>query len=260
MANGGLQGTVAGLWRFPVKSMRGEQLAQATVTKHGIAGDRAYALIDTKAGEVVSAKSVKRFPGLLECKAVFIEPPRADGNLPPVQILLPDGTSVRSDSEDVNGVLSAHFKRNVTLSLTVPGSKAPIPVGPFFDAFPLSVLTTSTLAQLSEHRPQSRFDPRRFRMNMIVYTEQSGFIENGWIGHELEIGNSLRLKVALPDPRCVMTTLAQDDLPLDIGILRTMVRHNTIQIGELGKLPCAGVYTEVAASGTVEIGDPVLLK
>lgn len=260
MANGSFQGTVVGLWRFPVKSMRGEQLAQADVTNHGIAGDRAYALIDTKTGEVVSAKSVKRFPGLFDCKAEFIELPRADGKLPPVQILLPDGTSVRSDSQDVDGVLSAHFKRHVTLAQTVPGRKPPIPAGPFFDAFPLSVLTTSTLAQLSEHRPRSRFDPRRFRMNVIVSSERSGFIENGWVGHELEIGNSLRLKVVLPDPRCVMTTLAQDDLHLDTGVLRTMVRHNTIQIGELGKLPCAGVYAEVAASGTVEIGDPVLLK
>jgi uncharacterized protein YcbX len=97
-------------------------------------------------------------------------------------------------------------------------------------------------------------------MNVIVYTERSGFIENDWVGHELEIGNSLLLKVALPDPRCVMTTLAQDDLPLDTGVLRTMVRYNTIQIGELGKLPCAGVYAAVAERGTVEIGDPVLLK
>ena len=58
------------------------------------------------------------------------------------------------------------------------GIESPVPVGSFFDVFPLSVLTTSTLAQLNELRPQSRFDQRRFRMNVIVNTERPGFIEN----------------------------------------------------------------------------------
>ena len=296
MAISEVVGSIAGLWRFPVKSMRGEQLESAEVTERGVLGDRAYALIDTDTGRVVSAKSVRLFPGLLDCQAAFVEAPRRDGEMPAVRISLPDGTSVTSDSRDVDRALSAHFKRNVTLRRAAPddftidqyhpdvedvdpaghrntvvaqklgaalfaelGMESPVPVGSFFDVFPLSVLTTSTLARLSELRPQSRFDHRRFRMNVIVNTERRGFVENDWVGHALGLGAGVRLNVALLDPRCVMTTLAQDDLPQDTDVLRTLVRHNRAQVGDLGQYPCAGVYAVVAAPGTVRAGDRVVL-
>ncbi len=91
------------------------------------------------------------------------------------------------------------------------GLPSPVPVGSFFDLFPVSVLTTSTLDQLTKLEPGSSFDERRFRMNVIVETKEAGFVENNWIGRELAIGDAIRLNVALPDPRCVMTTLAQDE-------------------------------------------------
>src|SRR5213080_2694755 len=212
-------GCVATVWRFPVKSMGGEQLQEVEVTERGVFGDRAYALIDKDTGKVVSAKSVRLFPTLLDCKAAFVEPPRRGGDLPAVQILLPDSTTVRSDSGEVDRVLSAYFKRNVTLARAAPddftidqyhpdvegadpggnrdtvvaqklgaalfaalGKESPVAPGAFFDVFPLSVMTTSTLARLKELRPQSRFEQRRFRMNLIVRTEQPGFVENGWVG------------------------------------------------------------------------------
>ena len=183
-------------------------------------------------------------------------------------------------------MLSAYFKRNVTLGRAAPddftidqyhpdvegadpggnrdtvvasklgsalfaelGMESPVPVGSFFDVFPVSVLTTSTLAQLDEVRPQSRFDQRRFRMNVIVKTERPGFVENGWVGHKLGLGDGARLNVALLDPRCVMTTLAQDGLPQDTDVLRTLVRHNREQVGDLGQYPCAGVYAGCRCAG-----------
>ncbi|MEE8286311.1 MAG: MOSC domain-containing protein, partial [Gammaproteobacteria bacterium] len=84
-------------------------------------------------------------------------------------------------------------------------------------------------------------------------------VENNWIGRELAIGDTLRLNVALPDPRCVMTTLAQDELPRDTDVLRTLVRHNRVQVGDAGRFPCAGVYAVVQASGSVRTGDRVSL-
>jgi uncharacterized protein YcbX len=63
----------------------------------------------------------------------------------------------------------------------------------------------------------------------------------------------------MPDPRCVMTTLAQGDLPRDTEILRTLVQHNGIQVGSAGRFPCAGIYAVVAAGGTLRTGDPVVL-
>src|SRR5258708_4295727 len=121
MAISGDVGSVATLWRFPVKSMAGEQLQDAEVTERGVLGDRAYALIDKDTGKVVSAKSVRLFPNLLDCKAAFVEPPRRGGDLPAVQILLPDSTTVRSDdSGEVDRVLSVYFKHNVTLGRAAP--------------------------------------------------------------------------------------------------------------------------------------------
>jgi len=289
-------GSVAGLWRFPVKSMQGERLEQAELTAQGLVGDRAYALIDADTGKVVSAKSVRLFPDLLDCRVAFVEPPQSGRELPPVRIALPDATSVTSSSSDVDRVLSAYFRRNVTLARAAPedftidqyhpgvedldpagyrdtlveqklgsaffaqaGLASPVRVGSFFDLFPLSVLTTSTLEQLNELRPQSRFDQRRFRMNVIVGAKDAGFVENDWIGRELAIGDSVRLRVALPDPRCVMTTLAQDDLPKDTDVLRTLTRHNRLQVGAAGQFPCAGVYAVVEAPGTMRTGDRVAL-
>ncbi len=134
-----------------------------------------------------------------------------------------------------------------------------MPVGSFFDLFPVSVLTASTLDQLSTLEPQSRFDQRRFRMNAIVSTKEAGFVENNWLGRELAIGDTARLRLALPDPRCVMTTLAQDELPKDTGILRTLTQHNRVQVGPAGRFPCAGVYAVVEAAGTMRTGDRVAL-
>ncbi len=296
MAINEIVGSVAGLRRFPVKSMRGEQLQEVEVTEQGILGDRAYALIDDDTGRVVSAKSVRLFPDLFEFSAAFVEPPRPDEALPEVNITFPDGTSVRSDSGDVDRLLSAHFKRNIRLGQVAPddftidqyhpdiegaspggnrdkvvaqplgsalfaaiGAESPVPVGSFFDGFPMSVLTTSTLARLNELQPRSQFDERRFRMNIIVKTERPGFIENDWVGHDLTFGDTARLNVTLPDPRCVMTTLAQGDLPGDTDILRAIVRHNKLQVGDMGQFPCVGVYAVVGVRGPVRIGDPVAL-
>lgn len=81
------------------------------------------------------------------------------------------------------------------------GLRSVVPEGSFFDLYPFSVLTTSTLDALGELEPQSRFDARRFRMNVIVNTSERGFVENEWVGHTLAIGDNVQLGVALPDPR-----------------------------------------------------------
>ncbi len=296
MATNTIVGTVARLWRFPVKSMRGERIEQGEFSDRGLVGDRAYALIDTETGKVASAKSVRLFPDLFGCRAAFVEPPRLNGELPSVRITLPDGGSVTSDSGDVDRVLSAFFKRDVTLARAAPedytidqyhpdvedadpagyrdtvveqklgsaffaeaGVPSPVQVGSLFDLFPVSVLTTSTLDRLSEIQPDISFDERRYRMNVIVGTEEAGFVENDWVGRELAIGDGVRLSVALPDPRCVMTTLAQDELPRDTDVLRTLVQHNRVQVGDAGRFPCAGVYAVVRAPGAVRTGDRVSL-
>jgi MOSC domain-containing protein len=287
-------GAVKELWRFPVKSMKGERLEAAELTAAGVVGDRAYALVDASTGKVASAKSVKQFLGILDCGAAFVEPPQPGRELPAVRITLPDGKSVTSDSADADRALSSFFRRDVKLARTAPpdftidqyhpdvegadpsgnrdvvvdaklgaalfaaiGAPSPVPAGSFFDVFPISVITTSTMTQLNQLQPASRFDVRRFRMNVIVDTADAGFVENGWVGHGVAIGDAARLNVAMPDPRCVMTTLAQGDLPADTDVLRALVKHNRLDLGPLGNYPCAGVYAVVGAPGTVRTGDPV---
>src|SRR5439155_16269141 len=113
-------GSVAELWRFPVKSMKGEQIKDVQITATGLIGDRGYALIEADTGKFVSAKSVKLFPDLLGCRSAFVEPPQPGRELPPVRIELPDGSSVNSDSKDVARSLSAYFRRDVTLARAAP--------------------------------------------------------------------------------------------------------------------------------------------
>ena len=290
-------GAVANLWRFPVKSMLGEQLESVELTRQGILGDRAYALIDVESGKVVSAKSVRLFPNMFGCSATYVAPPKSGRELPAVRISFPDGTSVNSDSSDADSVLSSFFGRRVTLARAAPadftidqyhpdvedldpqghrdtvveqklgsaffaeaGMESPVPVGAFFDLFPMTVLTTSTLKQLNAIRPETRFDQRRFRMNVIVNTKEDGFVENDWVNHELTIGDGVKLKVVLPDPRCVMPTLSQEELPRDSDVLRTLVRHNKVQVGDSGQFPCAGVYAVVLAPGIMRLLDPVVVS
>src|SRR5437773_7719818 len=288
-------GTVSALWRFPVKSMLGEKLNEAELTERGVVGDRAYALVDTATGKVVSAKSVKSFPQLLGCRAAFVDQPRRGATAPPVRITLSDGTSVTSDAPDADEVLSRFFGRSVRLKSAAPeaftidqyhpdvedldpaghrdtvveqklgsaffaeaGMPSPVPVGAFFDLFPMSVLTTSTLDHLNRLRPQSLFDERRFRMNVIVGGAGSGFVENGWVNQEVAIGETAKLRVAMPDPRCVMTTLAQSELPSDLEVLRTLTRSNIMPVGG-AQYPSAGVYAVVAAPGADRVGDQVAI-
>ena len=288
-------GAIAALWRFPVKSMPGEQLDEAEVTERGVVGDRAYALIEVATGKVVSGKNPRLGPAMLGCRAEFTETPREGEQPPPVRITLPDGTSSTSEAADVDATLSGYLGRDVRLARAAPdnftidqyhpdiegldpeghrdtvtesklgsaffadaGLPSAVPVGAFFDLFPVSVMTTSTLDQLNELRPESSFDARRFRMNVILGTPENGFVENDWLGRGLEIGDDVRLSVTLPDPRCVMTTMAQGELPKDTDILRTLVRHNRIDVAG-GLYPCAGVYATVTAPGTVRAGDPAVL-
>ncbi len=285
-------GTIEALWRFPIKSFRGEKLDQVEFDKQAVLGDRAYALIDKETGKVVSAKSVKLFPDLLNCGAVYLQTPQLGQEIPPVQITLADGTIVVSDSDEVDQILSDYFGRDVTLARAAPddytidqyhpdvenldpaghrdtsveqklgsalfkemGVESPLTPGSFMDVFPISVISTSTLEYLHQLRPETKFDVRRFRMNIVVRTEHPGFVENSWVGNGLTIGENVRLMVTMPDPRCVMTTLAQNEIPKDTNVLRTLIEHNRLDIMGTGKFPCAGVYAVIEAKGLVRVND-----
>src|SRR5205823_14276992 len=118
---GGL-GSVVSLWRYPVKSMMGEELNAAEVTERGLLGDRAYALVDSADGKAATAKNPRKWPRLFDFRATFIEPAPAAAHVPPVRIALPDGTTVTSDQGDRNQILSQALNRDVILRTTQRGA------------------------------------------------------------------------------------------------------------------------------------------
>jgi uncharacterized protein YcbX len=277
-------GPVTGLWRYPVKSMRGKDLDSVSVSERGFLGDRAYALIDKETGKIGSAKNPRKWPKLLDFGASFTEPPSPGRAMPSVRIDFPDGSSVSSDAGDVHERLSRAFSRPVIFGSAAP--EAPsleeywpdidglahretvtdeaiglgAPAGSFFDFSAIHLVTTATLRTLSRAYANGRFDPRRFRPNVIVESSAEGFPENDWIGRRIAMGEELLLEVLIPCPRCIMTTLAQSGLPLDSGILRTAAQLNTVMIAPLGQaMPSVGVYAKVLASGTVRRGDSLRL-
>lgn len=278
-------GTVVALWRYPIKSMLGEELNAADLTDRGLVGDRAYALIDQQTGKVVSAKNPRLWGKLFDCRAAYVDPPHADAPLPPVRIELPDGQTVTSGEDDVDGTLSALLGRPVALKAVAPeapsleeywpdmpglvhretvtdeGIGFGAPTGNFFDAFPIHLLTTASLARLQALYPTGRFEVRRFRPNVVVATEREaiGFVENDWVGRSIASDEGVRLQVTGPCPRCVMTTLPQADLPRDIGILRTAADHNRAPIPAFDHepMPSVGVYASVERGGAVRRSDPL---
>jgi MOSC domain-containing protein len=256
-------GTVATLWRYPVKSMQGEELNAAEVTTAGLLGDRRLAVIDALTGKVAGAKNPRKWPGFFYFRAAYTAPPRSGEALPAVRITTPDGTSATTDDPGLAALLSKALGREVSVSAGLAQAIAEdledsadevvswqLPTETFVDSSPLHLLTTATLDRLRSAYPAGRFEPRRFRPNIVVVTpgQAEGFAENDWVGRQLAIGDRVRLLVTELTGRCVMTTLAQGDLPHDRGILKTAVERNGA---------AAGVYAQVLAGGPVRHGDAV---
>jgi uncharacterized protein YcbX len=261
------------LWRYPVKSMQGEELNASILGEHGLLGDRAYALIDAADGKIASAKNPRKWPNLFAFRASYPEAPRSQGEPAPVRITLPDGGTLRSDQPDLPTVLKPILTREVILKAAAPDTPTleeywpdmpglghrdtvtdeAMPAGTFFDLAPVHLVTTATLDRLRALYPQGRFEVRRFRPNVVVAIEGNpqAFVENDWVGRTLLLGTEVRLRIVRPCGRCVMTTLPQSDLPHDPGILRTAVQHNDGDVG---------VYATVVQGGTVHRSDPVRVE
>jgi hypothetical protein len=270
------------LWRYPVKSMLGEQIEAAPVGEHGIVGDRTFALVDNETGKVCSAKRHDLYGRLFDFRAELISESPCTA-----RITFPDGSVGTTDDPDLSERLSDVLGRPVTLSATAPDNakieeiwpevKGPRKYGPtvdehagesvieigasfalpgdFFDFCAIHLLTTNTVDELHRREPDIALDVRRFRPNIVVDVPgESGFVENDWSA--IRVGD-LRLNVLMPVPRCVMTTLPQSELPKDSRVLRATATHNMIEAGPLGPMPCAGLYAAVESGATIAVGDAV---
>jgi uncharacterized protein len=275
--------SVSTLWRYPVKSMMGEELNGAQITMSGLLGDRFYALIDAETDKVVSAKNPKKWPNIFAFRAAYSSPLATDANQP-LWITLPDGTILRSDQADINQQLSDCLGRPVRLETKAPeaakleqywpeyegeanevsneGVAGDAPSGSFFDYAALHLLTTSSIEAMQKLYPAGRFEVRRFRPNITINTMGlDGFVENDWVGKTIRLGDALRVHISYPCPRCVMPTLAQGDLAADAGILKHAVAKNTPFVSFAGKeLPSVGVYAKVVQPGWVKRGDTITIE
>lgn len=260
--------TVVGLWRYPVKSMMGEELAAADLMEYGLLGDRQYAVVDSETGKIASAKNPAKWAPLFACRATYLERPTATAPAPRVQITLPNGTEVSSDQHDIGAQLSSVLGRAVHLAVVPPSTPIleeywptveglphadtvtdeSMPPGTFFDCASVHLITTATLDRLAGSNASGRFEPQRFRPNILVSlsTPGSGFIENDWVGRILCIGEQAQLRITGSCGRCVMTTLPQGDLPQDTGILQTAVKENHGSVG---------IYATVVRGGTIRRKD-----
>jgi uncharacterized protein YcbX len=277
--------------------MRGESVDASEVTVLGLAGDRAYAVIDSETGKLGSAKHPRLWGDLLQCEARYVTPPSTNAPLPPVSISLPSGentgsfdpevdrrlsdllgrsvrlTSVAPDGNtylavwpDMDGVIPDDYLRQISIEASEPEgtlSELPLalasPPGSFFDVAALHIIQAATLRHLSEIQPASRFEVQRYRPNIVVDSSGPPFAENTWPGAMIRFGAALQAIVLLPTMRCIMTTLAQGDLPRDNEVLRTVSRHNRIEIPGLGTWSCVGAYATVAEPGQVRLGDEVII-
>ncbi|WP_037908859.1 MOSC domain-containing protein [Actinacidiphila yeochonensis] len=280
-------GTLSALYRYPVKSMLGEELESAAVTARGLAGDRRFAVLDT-AGAVGSAKHPRKWGALLRCRS------RTAGGSGgaesgEVLVVLPDGTELSCRDRQLDARLSKLLGREVALSdlppeqgrleRAVPEYAGGIPeaarrqaevdatgtavtvgsvaAGTFLDFGRLHLVTTSSLERLRAARPAGDADPRRFRPNLVVDTGGApGYPEDAWTGSLIRVGEAL-LRVVVPTPRCVVPTLGHGELPPDPALMRVVAREHRVPVFDMGPLSCVGVYLDVVEPGTVRVGDRV---
>lgn len=271
-AGGRALGTVTAIRRYPVKSMLGEELQQVRVTSSGLDGDRELALLDQVSGTVATAKHPRIWRNLLQFAA--------SQSGATVVIRLPDGSTLDANDPAVDSALSAVLGRRVHLSADRPGGAAVerpapedvlahgvdadvpfemleiaqgTPGATFVDYAPVHLITSATIEHVGT-------EALRYRPNLVIDTPgEKPFAENGWMGRTITVGH-VRLRAALPTPRCAVPTLEHGSMPRAPHAVRTPLAENRVDVPGFGVLPCAGFYAEVEVGGVVDVGDPVVLR
>ena len=231
-------GRVAGLWRYPVKSMAAEELNEAEVSWHGLAGDRRWAFI--RDGQVRSGfpwLTIRERPEMARYRPRFAEPDRP--NAAPALVRTPSG----SEFDVADPALAAELG---------PGARVIKQDRGVFDTMPLSLLSIQALAGLGRLTGTS-LAAGRFRPNLLVDApgrEFPDFPEDAWVGRVLRIGG-VRMRVDKRDQRCVIVTIDPATLRRDPAILRAIARERDARFG---------VYGSTVEPGRVALGDPVELE
>jgi len=272
-------GRVSRLYRYPVKTMLGEEPDSVLLDDVGVVDDRSWAVFDHSRGDFFPGK---RGPALMSCRASGGE----DGKAP--LITLPDGTSFSAADPHAAERLGEVLGITVSLWPMDPGDDLPpsetpeeeidreaeylaitariegeaqpdfsnLPDSirnfrrekrrPYADLAPLLVMTQQSVDAIAAAAPDSKIEVRRFRPSILIDAPNGGtFPELAWVGGRFKLGEAV-VAVEAPCPRCVMTTHGFADLPKDPSVMRTLVRAAD---GDLG------VYTTIDQPGRVGIGD-----
>jgi len=229
-------GQLAQLWRYPVKSLRGERCTALRIGSRGVEGDRLYAVRDAQ-GKLGSGKNTRRFSrmdGLLRLSAHY------EGDT--AYVRFPSGDCLCADASVVHCALSAQLGQPVTLVRESDIAH--------FDDAPLHILTTASLNWLQTILPASAVDARRFRPNLLLDVAGCEPLEQSWVGRRLKVGDELELALCAATERCVMVTLPQSELLEDAAVLHALA---------LRAERCLGVYARVLVPGVAQEGDSVAL-
>lgn len=251
-------GTVAGCWRYPVKSLQGLAVDHLAIDAGGVAGDRTHGLLDAGADGAGRVLTAKRVAALLE------------GSADDEAITLPGGSTIALDDPDADAALSAWLGRPVHLArpdeagavsfqmtFDPPDDDAeyydiPAPSGTFLDLAHVHLVTTATLAGCAAARPDLDWDVRRFRPNLLLDVDGPAFVEGTWTGRRVRVGGAV-LAVDGPTVRCAMPLRAQPGLEREPGIFRALEALNEVSPNHLG------AYCSVVEPGPVRVGDRVEL-
>jgi uncharacterized protein YcbX len=244
--------TVEAVYRYPVKSMRGETLARISLADGHVTGDRQWGVVDAASGLLLSAK---RHGELLKASARTGE----DGA---AVLSLPSGDEVSSSDPKINDVLSAWLGREV--ELRPPGAATPFelladaldessevihfqgPTTHFADLADVHLLTDASLRAAGALH-SSDWDVRRFRPTALLTVDGDDFVEDSWVGSTVELG-SAAVNVFMPAVRCSLPPRAQPGIPRDTGITRALKEHHGFSLG---------VYCSITRDGSIGVGDAV---
>jgi uncharacterized protein YcbX len=253
-------GKVDSLWRYPVKSMRGEELDEAFAGFSGIYGDRLFAFRSSaspKGFPYLTAREQRkllqyrphfRYPdkaarptNLTEAESMGANPLSADFSELMVDVETPDGEALAIDDPALIDMLQADIDQKHRLTL-MRSERA------MTDCRPVSIFSLQSARQLAEETG-TPINKRRFRANVYVdLAVAGGFAENEFVGRSLRIGPKMVVSVLERDPRCMMITLDPDTGEKEPAILKKVAQaHDGM----------AGVYGAVLVEGTLRKGDPV---
>jgi MOSC domain-containing protein len=230
-------GRIEAIFRYPVKSMRGEPLETATLGWHGIEGDRRFALrrLDERGG----------FPWLSASKLaqLVLFTPQRNGEAQPTHVVTPEGQAVPLFGEALAADIGRRYGSPVEMTHLKNG---------IFDDATISVITSTTVGEICRLAGKSA-DVRRFRPNIVVRSTRAvPFEEDEWLGGVLTFGDDdAAVSVTMRDLRCVMVNIDADDGSSDPAVLKAVGRANQTN---------AGIYAAVTRAGRLAVGQRVVLR